>query len=130
MLVIRGRCGAASWAVTDKAAVSATAAAMRTRSWMPGVSLRCIARPFSIPDFRQQAFDLRLFDARNRQQRRASAASVVAVEVAGVFDTRNAQLAYDALTGAADALLLLFCKLKIVFLPGKIERKNPRVRKE
>src|ERR1035438_6931028 len=93
---------------------------MRTRSWMPGVSLKRIAIPFSVPDFRQQAFDLRLFGACNRQQRRACAASIVAVEVAGILDARNAQLADDALAHGRDALLLLFCECKVVVLPCKI----------
>ena len=67
----------------------------------------------------QQPFDFRLFRGSDRQQRRAGTASVVAVEVAGVLDARNAQLANDALAHGRDALLFLFGKLKVVVLQAK-----------
>ncbi len=56
---------------------------------------------FLIANPGEQPFNLFLFGSSDRQQRSAGMASVVAVEVAGVFDRRNAQLTDDALVGAA-----------------------------
>src|ERR1035437_1190946 len=121
MPVIRGRCGAASWADAEKAAVTVMAAAIQTITLIPRVDLKFIASPFSIPDFNKQPFNLRFFCCSDWQQRCACAASVVAVKVAGMFDARNAQLANDALAGSKDAFLLFLCELEVVVLPCKID---------
>src|SRR5208337_2735266 len=76
---------------------------------------------YSVPNPSQQTFNLRLFRCCNRQQRGAGTASVVAVEVTGVFQAADAQLADDATAWAGDALLLLFRDFQLVVLPGKID---------
>src|ERR1039458_2440408 len=74
-----------------------------------------------VADSGQQPLNFCLLSGRDCQQRRTGAASVVAVEVAGILDAADAQLADDSLAGAGDALLLLCRQLQVVVFPGKID---------
>jgi hypothetical protein len=69
----------------------------------------------------EQGFNLGPFLRGNWKQRRASAAAVVAVEVACVLDAADAQLADDALAGIGDAFLLFSCQLQVVILPCQVD---------
>ena len=78
-------------------------------------------RPALVADHFQNPFDLSLFVRSNAEQRAAWTAAVVAVEVAGVLDAGDAELADDALVGLGDALLLFRGELQVVIFPGEID---------
>ena len=71
-----------------------------------------------IAGLRQQGFDPGLFLGSEREERRTYAATVVAVEVAGVLDAGYSEDADDALVRFRNALLFLAGKLQIVIFPG------------
>ena len=85
----------------------------------PATGTLVITRLFDAP--REQALDFQLFFSRKRQERRSSAASVVAVEVARVFDSADAEAANDEAVDFCDALLLFFGQLQVMILPRKID---------
>jgi len=78
------------------------------------------SRPVLVPDQFQNAFDLGFFVGGDAEEWAAGASPVVAVEVAGVLHSADAELADDTAIGLRDALLLLLSQLQVVVLPGEI----------